>query len=102
MRLVHEEEGGLIRTSGVPAASDRRAIKMSLTSSCRAHIKAKGLNRGIGALMFSVVVTSLRGSVGCVSRWWSPFGRPGSQPQVIDGRSKASLTSSPQAPWVPL
>jgi hypothetical protein len=44
--------------------------------------------------MFPVVVASLRVSVGCVSRWWSPFGRPGSQ--LIDGRA-ASIMSRPSA-----
>jgi hypothetical protein len=44
--------------------------------------------------MFSVVVASLRGVVVCVSRWWSPFGRPGSQP--ISGEV-ASIMSRPSA-----
>ena len=49
------------------------SVGVSLTSSYGARIEAKGLMREIGTLMFSVVVASLRGTVGCVSRWWSPF-----------------------------
>ena len=49
------------------------SVGVSLTSSYGARIEAKGLMREIGTLMFSVVVASLRGNVGCVSRWWSPF-----------------------------
>ena len=71
--------------------------KAPLSSSCGARIEARRLSGGIVTLMFSVVVASLRRSVGCVGcmrRRGGSFGRPGSQPQVIDGRSKASLTSS--------
>jgi len=86
--------GCLIRRPGSqPKVIDGRS-KAALTSSCGARIEAKGLSGGIGTLMFSVVVASLRGSVGCVARWWSPFGRPGSQP--IDGRA-ASIMSRPSA-----
>jgi len=88
--------GSFGRPGSQPQVIDGRS-GVSLSSSCRARIEAKGLSGGIGTLMFSVVVASLRGSVGCVgcmSRRGCLIRRPGSQPQVIDGRSKASLTSS--------
>jgi hypothetical protein len=86
--------GGSFRLPGSqPQVIDVRP-RAAVSSSGGARIEAKGLSRGIGTLMFSVVVASLRGSVGCVSRWWSPFGRPGSQP--IDGRA-ASIISRPSA-----
>jgi hypothetical protein len=93
---VHEQEGGLVRTPGVPATGDRRATMSGLSSSYGARIEAKGLSRGIGTLMFPVVVASLRiiECVGCMSRRGGSFGRPGSQPQVIDGRPRAALSSS--------
>jgi hypothetical protein len=65
--------GSFGRPGSQPQVIDGRS-KASLTSSCGARIEAKGLSGGIGTLMFSVVVASLRGSVGCVSRWWSMGG----------------------------
>ena len=68
--------------------------RAALSSSSGARIEAQGLGGGIGKRMFSVVVASLRGVVGCMSGWWSPFGRPGSQPI---GWEVASIMSRPSA-----
>ena len=79
--------GSFGRPGSQPQVIDGRSGK-SLSSSCRARIEAKGLSGGIGTLMFTVVVASLRRSVefvGCMCRRGGTFGRPGSQPQVIDG-----------------
>ena len=81
--LAVRETGLSVILPGVPAVqpqvtSGERSRAVSLSSSCGARIEAKGLSGGSGTLLSSVVVASLRRSVGCVgcrSMRGASFGR---------------------------